>query len=563
MRVQPLKGKCISIFLFVSLLTTTFGQLPYRKDFVWIFQPNQWKFLTVNIIGLAQNEMIVADYTSNASVGTIAIFAEFDQPPNLTQNFPFSQMECSGTRTIAILRDDLELGFPTNVTTIHFGFYNNDSTADVLVTGRVYSTKLIDVVMGERRVLSLPDGQYQFFRFHYELPTNESFSTTLLRMETMAEVSQILNFLGSEFLPTGLNSNGFTTGIPSLLEPSQICVSFRSRLASGQYYVSVYNYGHLGEITDISMELDYAYEGRIFMTPGLVTKEEKVLTSRQWIYYQIKDLRLEPEVAFVLISFTRSPLFVPLVQFGMKYPTVDFHDEWRQLQFLRYLEDGSQLYQTIAMLDRINNNNIVVGYYNFETIDTDILIEAQVAEVRLVNFMSEEKNQTIQSFNGWKYYRLFNNAENSISTYDVYDLVVHFVILSSCNSAEALLDFEAYPTILNSIPWDFVKKGSEFTEYRQGMSPNATYIIGVVNMNQDCALRYNINFTRVARREPLKPPSNEPRGEISIVVFVIVTIILSVVSVGSIIAFVLAFMKAKNYRKRLTKEYALFQDNDM
>jgi hypothetical protein len=62
-----------------------------------------------------------------------------------------------------------------------------------------------------------------------------------------------------------------------------------------------------------------------------------------------------------------------------------------------------------------------------------------------------------------------------------------------------------------SIPWDFVKKQNQKTEYRQILSLNATYIIGVVNMNQNCALHYNINFTREARGVPIEPvpvPSN-------------------------------------------------------
>jgi hypothetical protein len=52
-------------------------------------------------------------------------------------------------------------------------------------------------------------------------------------------------------------------------------------------------------------------------------------------------------------------------QDGMRYPTVNYHREWRQLQFLRYLKDDQQIYQTIAVLDKIDNNNIIVGYYNF------------------------------------------------------------------------------------------------------------------------------------------------------------------------------------------------------
>lgn len=41
-----------------------------------------------------------------------------------------------------ILRKDLELGFPDNAVTLHFGFYYNGSASNVLAMGRVYSTSM-------------------------------------------------------------------------------------------------------------------------------------------------------------------------------------------------------------------------------------------------------------------------------------------------------------------------------------------------------------------------------------------------------------------------------------
>jgi hypothetical protein len=90
------------VLILVSLFITVFGQLPYRKDFVWTFQPNEWKFLVLNIVAIAQDEMIVTDYTHNASDGTFHLFAQFDQNPTLTENFPFSQFESSETRAIGM-----------------------------------------------------------------------------------------------------------------------------------------------------------------------------------------------------------------------------------------------------------------------------------------------------------------------------------------------------------------------------------------------------------------------------------------------------------------------------
>lgn len=70
-------------------------------------------------------------------------------------------------------------------------------------------------------------------------------------------------------------------------------------------------------------------------------------------------------------------------------------------------------------------------------------------EIKTVHFWQEESNQIIESFNGWKYYRLFNDADNNSETSEINDLVVHFTILSTCNLTNVLLDYESYPTILN------------------------------------------------------------------------------------------------------------------
>jgi hypothetical protein len=58
---------------------------------------------------------------------------------------------------------------------------------------------------------------------------------------------------------------------------------------------------------------------------------------------------------------------------------------------------------------------------------------------------------------------------------------------------------------MQSIPWDQIRVEKGSTQYRQVLSLNETYIIGVVNLNSNCSLKYNIAFNREARGIPIQP----------------------------------------------------------
>eukprot|EP00029_Vermamoeba_vermiformis_P013567 TRINITY_DN848_c0_g1_i1.p1 TRINITY_DN848_c0_g1~~TRINITY_DN848_c0_g1_i1.p1 ORF type:complete len:552 (+),score=140.02 TRINITY_DN848_c0_g1_i1:45-1700(+) len=549
-----IKSIVLSVILALGLVS---AQLPFNNFGSATVQPKAWSYFPFNVEGLREGDMLIADVSDTTNTD-IQLFAQFDRNPLSGDSWSFTYNENINNgafeRIFAVVFNGELVSTPQNASEIVFGVFNNHDTIAASISYHFYSKSLIDVTIGETRIVHLEEGQYQFFR--YEI--NEAMATAgnyLLRIETVAVNGDVISFRSREQFPIGIPSIGFTYGIPAVDEPGLSYIGLSSDLQVGPEYAGVANLDPPGDLedesTDVAMSFNYAQSYNIPASPDSMFEQTFTLLPNSWLYLTVPVGGAN--TVLVVETITPGPLMLPLIRNG-GFPSALYHDGWNQRTILRRLASDETLQFTFkAVSEPVTAANTVVGYLNTDTVQIYANVLAHYALVRDVRLGDSFDNEFLNRSGMWRFYR-FQSTESDENA------LLSINITPSAGHSDVFYFIGGFPTTEQFLPWltQQTVDGSSARTMTVGLTLNTIYTIGVLASDQLQPSTYSISFNRASRPEAVN-------NNVSTALVIVVVILGCTTVVGIIAVIVLAVQRKKEHAALAAGEgpnYAKLVDTD-
>jgi len=549
-----------SIVFALALVALVSAQLPFNDFGEEAIPPKQWQYYRYSVYGLREGDMLIADVSDTTNTD-IQVFAQFDRDPtsddfwNITYNQTISNEAFE--RVFAVVFNGEVVSTPQNASTIVFGIFNNHETAPATITYHFYSKSLIDVIIGETRVVHLDEGQYQFFRYTIDEGTATA-GNYMLRIETVAVTGDVISFRGRNQFPIGIPSIGFTYGIPAVDEPGISYIGLTSDLQTGPEYAGVASLDPPGgledESTNVAMAFSYAQSYNIPVSPDTMFIQTYDLLPNSWLYLTVPIGGANQ----VLVSqtVTPGPLMLPLIRNG-GFPSALYHDGWAQRTILRQLDSANTPQFTFrAISEPVTTANTVIGYLNTDTVEIYATVIAHYALIRNVRLGDSFNNEFLNSSGMWRFYSFQSTESDS-------DALLSVQLTPSAGHSDIFYFIGGFPTNEQSLPWYSAQTtdGSSERTVTIGLTLNTVYTIGVLASDQLGSSTYSISFNRATRPEV----SGTDNSNVSTALVVVVVILGCTTIVGIIAVIVLAVQRKKEQAALASGEgpnYTKLVDNE-